>query len=214
MPKMSMQLVNLPTPSTQRTKYVLTVVHITKMGSLNKSSCSLIFYEDVCFSSRQHRESQASVQVTPINPRVFPHSVLHLKVITEINSTSSNNTTLFLVLVSKHTYQLPKKHLQKCAQRQKLETVIKDGRLFHGEVCKTYGSIASQPKREETSRLKNISKLSRSTSSFYHFKSLPVIKTKETPSEGHQQMLTKEHLAKMFYMNWDLRIQDEYHSVM
>lgn len=51
MPKMSMQLVNLPTPSAQRTKYVLTVVHITKMGSLNKSSCSLIFYEYVCFSS-------------------------------------------------------------------------------------------------------------------------------------------------------------------
>lgn len=132
-----------------------------------------------------HRESQASVQVTPINPRVFPHSLLHSKVITEINSTSSNNTTLFLFLVSKHIYQLPKKHLQKCAQRQKPETVIKDGRLFHGEVGKAYGNIASWPKREETSRLKNISKLSRSTSSFYHFKSLPVIKTKETPSEGH-----------------------------
>lgn len=53
MPKMSMQLVDLPTPSTQRTKYVLTVVHITKTGSLNKSSCSLIFYEYVCFSSQR-----------------------------------------------------------------------------------------------------------------------------------------------------------------
>lgn len=97
-------------------------------------------------------------------------------------------------LVGKHIYQSPKEHLQKRVPRQKLETA-KDGRLTCGETYNAYRTKVSWPKREDTSRLKNIcSKLSRFISSFYHLKSLLVIKRKEMLPEVHQQILAKERM--------------------